>query len=324
MLLDFNETVRLIEEGKILHIGGDEKLLSALPRGKWIGGTTPYFMTDTGSEFTKDMLFVDILDFAEDIKIGVYGKYNVFQFLEDDYENGLNIIIIPAFSEAMNRYAKDAPEIDELLLHPTIGWVSGYEMGKPGQFKAYAYDGATGEAYNDRAVVMFLKLPGDKIANVNIINIFRDDKSDPVINFPYDTREVKECKVDGVKQSFAEYIEKNDIDIKMPMVADYNGTFINTPVGFVEDGIVNFLVPVFRGVDYRFAHNVTDYGEAILQNIKESSHKKPVISFNCILNYMYGNLEGKTTTPFAGVFTFGEICYQLLQQTLVYCEIENS
>ena len=47
----------------------------------------------------------------------------------------------------------------------------------------------------------------------------------------------------------------------------------------------------------------------------------PIFSCNCILNYLYGNLEGKTTPPYAGPVSFGEVAYQLLNQTLVYCEI---
>ena len=47
----------------------------------------------------------------------------------------------------------------------------------------------------------------------------------------------------------------------------------------------------------------------------------PEFSCNCILNYLYGELEGKVTEGMYGPVTFGEIAYQLLNQTLVYVRI---
>ncbi len=39
-----------------------------------------------------------------------------------------------------------------------------------------------------------------------------------------------------------------------------------------------------------------------------------------MLNYVYGKLEGRHTGKLTGPITFGEIAYQLLNQTLVYLE----
>ena len=44
------------------------------------------------------------------------------------------------------------------------------------------------------------------------------------------------------------------------------------------------------------------------------------LSCNCILNFVYGGLEGKKTPGFTGPVTFGEIAYILLNQTLVTLE----
>ena len=49
-----------------------------------------------------------------------------------------------------------------------------------------------------------------------------------------------------------------------------------------------------------------------------------VFSCNCILNYLYSELEGKKTGSFVGPITFGEVAYQLLNQTLVYLKIEDA
>jgi hypothetical protein len=42
------------------------------------------------------------------------------------------------------------------------------------------------------------------------------------------------------------------------------------------------------------------------------------------LNYLYSGLEGRNTAPFVGPITFGEIAYQLLNQTLVYLQMQDA
>jgi hypothetical protein len=47
-------------------------------------------------------------------------------------------------------------------------------------------------------------------------------------------------------------------------------------------------------------------------------HRDPaVFSCNCILNYLYAELEGKRTGAITGPITYGEIANLLLSQTLV-------
>ncbi len=319
MLVSLDQTIALINAGKILHIAADDSLLSRLPQGKWIGGTTPYFMSEEGGILSKDKLFVNEIDFAEDITVAVYGKYNIFQIVEECYDNGLTMLILPFGSDVVAKYAKEAPEVEELLLHPTVGWVAGFDLGVGGEAKVY--DGTTGKSYSDKAVAMYLKLPEGRTAMINIVNIFEDDKTDPVIQFPYNSLRVDQCKVNGQVVNFAEYINKKKIDTQMPLVADYNGTYINTSVKAVMDGKVDLYAPVFRGIEYRFATPVSDYTKEFGKRIGDSQSGEPFFSCNCILNYQYGKLEGKSTPPYFGPVTFGEVAYQLINQTLVYCKI---
>lgn len=319
MLITLEETVRLINEGKILHIAADDTLLKKLPRGNWIGGTTPYFMSDEGGVLTKDRLFVNEIDFAEDTNIQTYGKYNIFQVVEECYDNGLTILIMPYGSTVAAKYAKEAPEVEELLLHPTIGWISGFDLNAGGE--ARVYDGTSGESFSDRAVAMYIKLPENKTAMINMINIFTDDKTDPVIRFQDNELSVSKCSVNGQEVNFAQYIKKKGIDTKMPLVADHNGSYINTSIKEVDDDTVSFYAPVFRNVDYRFAVKVDDYAGDFEKKVSETQAVSPAFSCNCILNYQYGNLYGHKIPPYTGPVTFGEVAYQLLNQTLVYCEI---
>ncbi len=319
MLVTLEEAGKMIRDGKVLHIAGDDSLLSKLPAGKWIGGTTPYFITEEGGMMNKEKVFVDEISFAEEVRIAPYGKYNIFQIVEDCYDNGLTMLILPYGSDVAVQYAKGAPDVDELLMCPTVGWVSGADLAIGGDAKTY--DGTTGTAYTDKAVAMFIKLPEGKSAHIGIVNIFEDDETDPGITFPENALDVTKCCVNGKEVVFADYIQKKNIDTKMPLVADYNGIFINISIKSVEDGKVGLYAPVFKGIEYRFAVPVGDYTEEFKKKAAATDAGKPVFSCNCILNYLYGNLEGKKTPPYTGPVTFGEVAFQLMNQTLVYCEI---
>ena len=64
MLMNFEKTAELIENGKLLHIAATEGLLRKLPRGNWIGGSTEYFM-DAEGMICGEQLFVTQLDYAD-------------------------------------------------------------------------------------------------------------------------------------------------------------------------------------------------------------------------------------------------------------------
>ena len=40
MFIDLDQAIKLIQEGRVLHIAADDSLLKQLPKGKWIAGTT--------------------------------------------------------------------------------------------------------------------------------------------------------------------------------------------------------------------------------------------------------------------------------------------
>lgn len=62
-----------------------------------------------------------------------------------------------------------------------------------------------------------------------------------------------------------------------------------------EMGRLAFYAPVFAGVNYRFADAVEDYSERFLQAMPSAG----------------------------GPITFGEVAYQLLNQTAVYLTLEH-
>ncbi len=80
--------------------------------------------------------------------------------------------------------------------------------------------------------------------------------------------------------------------------------------------------PVFKGVHYKIAEPIDDY-------VKQFTSAMPTklqdltFSCNCILNFLYSDLEGKKTGSITGPVIFGEIAYRLLNQTLVYLETRD-
>jgi hypothetical protein len=101
---------------------------------------------------------------------------------------------------------------------------------------------------------------------------------------------------------------------------------VNTSIQSVDSvtGAVRFYAPVFKGVQYRHAKIAGDYVNLFTEAASSLDSKSIYFSCNCILNYLYCNLEGKKTSTLTGPITFGEIAYQLLNQTLVYVTIEDA
>jgi len=88
----------------------------------------------------------------------------------------------------------------------------------------------------------------------------------------------------------------------------------------LERGRVQFYAPVFADIEYRHAAPVGDYVQEF--DLQIATHPaQAAFSCNCILNYLYGKLEGKKAGHLTGPITFGEIAHQLLNQTLVYLEV---
>ena len=109
-------------------------------------------------------------------------------------------------------------------------------------------------------------------------------------------------------------------------MADYYGALVNISFQSVDPGgEVKFYAPVFTGIHYKHAKAVSNYAASFGEQLRKSNldGQNIVFSCNCILNYLYSELEGRKTDPFVGPITFGEIAYQLLNQTLVYMEVHD-
>ena len=304
-------------------LAGDEALLAQLPKGKWIGGTSVYFVTETGGAVIRDRVYCTTLPEATEAEIRVLGADDLARISDGYAEGGISFVRTPAFSEAHSVFPVSAANYPGFFNQPLVGWISGVHLDDIGRVAPKVFDGATGQAHEDAAVVMHLTLAEGVTPHVDIVNIFsQNEESAPSFRFAQSAFEAASALIDGVETPLADYLATSGADTRLPLVADYGGALINVSVQSVdaESGKVTFYAPVMEGVEYRFAKPLEDYAEAFAQHLGTDGEAQ--YSCNCILNYLYGELEGKSTGSFTGPVTFGEIAYMLLNQTMMRLELQ--
>ncbi len=325
-LMPVEEANRLIQLGGFLVIAGDERALRRLIKGNWIGGTIPYFMDEDGGRTSQMEVFVTPVAAGtqEPPLIRFYSLERLPQVCRNAPEHGYTLIIIPGFSEAHSSFAQHAPEYPEMYLRPLIGWISGIHLDELGTRRPLVVHGQTGQFSGDMAVVMEVPLPMRLHALIDIVNLFEPGSGSAIV-FPQKGFSAETCQIDGQESNLARHFAERGLDTRLPLVADYCGARINVSIKTVDPklGRVEFYAPVFPGVVYRHAAPLADYVRAFEAALPGLS-AAPAYSCNCVLNYLYSELEGKSTGTMIGPMTFGEIAYQLLNQTLVYLEVRDT
>ena len=313
----------MINAGKKLILAGDESVLEDLPSGQWIAGTTPYFMGEQFGVFSKSQIFVtELPDFILNTEIKIYNETDIHNVYSDAPRHGFSIIIIPAASQTHFTFALNAPGFPGFATKPLIGWIAGSELNK--QLSPKIYTGTQAKGIENGAVVYHIELPSNKMAEIDILNIFEQGEGD-TITFPEDGFSATEVQINGQPQNFAEYLQKNNIDARLLLITDLYGAKINISFKQMDfkNKIVHFYAPVFAGYRYKIAKPVDDYFGSFENQVPKNIKSNIFFSCNCILNFLYANLEGRKFANFTGPITFGEIAYQLLNQTLVYLTIED-
>jgi len=321
VLISAEEAATLIRTGRFLALAGAEPLLRRLPAGNWIGGTIPYFIGEEGGTFSSERVHVTELAGPDsNAEVRSYTRASLPGIAKDAPENGFTLLIIPALSALHQEYADHAADYEEMFMKPIVGWISGVDLGEIGKVSPKVVNGRTGQVSDDVAVAIHVPLPAGKLAMIRTLNLFRQGDGD-VLTFPESGFSASDCLVNGQPANFARYVQEQGMDLSRPLVADYSGAQINTSFQSVDaaQGKVQFYAPVFAGVEYRHAAPVGDYVQDF-SGLVAGVEVRPVFACNCILNYLHGKLEGRKTGRFTGPITFGEIGYQLLNQTLVYLE----
>ena len=322
-LYDVIEVKAKITRGEKLLLAGDESLLKLLPAGNWIGGSIPYFMTEEGGLTTRNKIYVtELPETVSSTTIKIYDPETLSSVYTDAAQNGFSVIIIPGSSKTHLEFALHAPQYKDFGHSPLIGWIAGVHLDDLAKITPKVFYGPTQTMLEDSAVVMHAALSPKHVAEINYVNIFEQGAED-TITFLHDGFSASDACINGEKRNFADYIMQHNLDLRLPLVADYFGARVNVSFQSVDQlkREVRFYAPVFEGVTYKHAKPLQDYVQQFTAMLPLHLGEHPAFSCNCILNYLYSELEGKRTGKITGPATFGEVVYQLLNQTMAYLTI---
>ena len=314
-LYPVEEVSAMILAGKKLLLAGDAKLLSQLPKGDWIGGTTPYFILYPEQFIeSQEKLFVHCLpDFVDMIEIREYDSSNIKNIYINAPQNGFTILIIPFSSPAHLEFVLNVTDYKNFAGYPLCGWIAGQPLDVIMTKKSYVHSGVSDILTSDKAVAMHVSLPADKYAELHMFNQYEQGDGD-VITFESKGMVVEEAMVNGVKQNFADYLSRTINIDDMPLVANYSGAMVATKCSNVEDNRVYMAAPVYEQIEYRFAVIKEDISEPEMPDFV-------VFSATCASNYMRPELCKNLIKNVNGPVVFGEIAYQMLNGSTIYVTI---
>jgi len=324
-LYTVTEVCELISENKKLVITADESLLDKLPSGDWIGGTIPYFMTEEGGLFTKELLYVqDFTEIGTAFKFSKYNEKDIKNITQSGFENEFSVLILPMDCATHISFSLNSLRYNDIFKNPIVGYIAGMELALIGKINPKVYFGPENQKFENAGVVLHIELPKDKVARTEIINPNTIDEKSPVFQFPTTSFTQSDCLIDGKAGNLAEYLTNNNLNqLSIPLISDCNGALINRDIKVIdkEKGIVSFFAPLYSDEKYRLAKKIDNYYQVFQEKINVDN-KKTAYSCLCVSYYNLANLETKKLN-INGPFTFGEIAYQILNQTAVYLLIDE-
>jgi hypothetical protein len=336
------EAARMIGEGRVLLLAGTEEDLGRLPEGCWIGGTAGYFMTPQGCAAAGGQIF-----YADFTAIAIGASWRSFDAgdihgLAQYYpENGFAILLLPGFSKLLGEVAGRIMEFDGLYNLPLMGWVSAVALEGlphilPREARPKTFAGS-GQAAAERAAVLYISLPAQYFAQLHIANLFAPGTG-PEIRFLQPGQFSNgDCMIGGTRGNLARYIAEQDIDRRLPLVADHEGALLNVSILPADGERLIFLSPVSPALTYRFAEEVLDYATEFARAAAEIELDQAAHACICALHHHYAGLtygiDGAATNPnkmplpgpdITAPITFGQIAYTVLNQTLTCLSIGRS
>lgn len=323
-LYSVEEVSDFIRQGHTMVLSGDENLLSQLPRGNWIGGTIPYFMSDAGGTHTHDRIFVDDFSpYAGHFKIKSFTKKNIRTITSEGYNNGFVFLILPFGKPIVFDFTLNSLNYPDVFKNPLLGFIAGVDLDLAGTVDAKVFNGLAGQNSRDGGVALFVELPENYIARVEIVNIFNQDPGSDEIHFFTDSNVQSECLINGVPGNIYDYLADREWNLSLPLIANCSGAFINRDLQLMDatSRSVTFYAPVSRGETYKLALPINNYQKTFIDR-SPSNISDVIYSCNCVSNYRFGNLQGKKL-GLLGSMTYGEIAYQLLNMTQIYLVIDE-
>jgi hypothetical protein len=316
MLCNLEETKKLIGKGLTLAISGNPELLDELPRGNWIGGVTPYLMTESGGMDARDLLIVTPMpEEAKLVSIQRYGVGGLHYLPMDAPEDGFTIVIVPSSSLVHQAYAKAIPAYTEGLNKAIIGWIAGVLQAHFAS-RPKVYFGPIAHAIEDEAVAMHFSLPRSRRAEIKVVNLYESEGTETEaadeVSFLSEGFSVTHAAVNGKQVVFAKYLCEHRLDKMTPLLATYHGTRLSVDVKSCDivSGHVVFFAPVFKDVTYRFSKPVKGFASRLKQEIEADARPK-VFECICIRNYERLDMGKLPLGKFEGPVTYGEIAHYL-------------
>ena len=125
-LFTLDEACEILSSGRPAAVAADKALLRRLPKGRWIGGSIPYFMAQDGGQVCQDRVFVQLMpEEVSSVRIQSYGLDEIHRIAVDGPEQGFSVLLIPHNTEVHHAYARNAPNYEQMYMKPIIGWITG-------------------------------------------------------------------------------------------------------------------------------------------------------------------------------------------------------
>lgn len=320
-----SEVASFIQEGRVMLLTGMENALRKLPKGKWIGGTSPYFM-DTIGKVNDDLIMVDdFTDCAKNVAFDHFDDETIGNLFEHQYANGFTVLVLPFDSAVHKAFANRAlHDIPGMFDNPLVGYVSCCHLEDFGKAKTYTVFGADGELSESQAVAMHVELNDGLVARTEIMNFDVIDETTPTIVFPKTSFVQSECTIDGKPANVVDYLleYRKQRGQVVPLIARCGGALINRDIREIDEvnKTVSFFSPAEKGDEYRMSKPNGDYQKLFNEGLSQKSNV--AACFSCTSYFGGGQFEGKSINQ-NGVYAFGEIGYQLLNKTIVTLEIDK-
>jgi hypothetical protein len=330
-LFSVEEVTAMINNGDVLLLAGSDKLLSALPTGKWIGGVSCRFVENgVGFVSSRQKIFVhNISHIVEHVDFKTYDTSTISNVFDDAHENGFSVIIMPFASDTLNEYAQNCMEFPNFANRAVCGWVSSAPMYSDFEKDdvSLAFCGHTGVAHNKKGVAMHIRLHNHRYTELHTFSPMVPGKGD-VITFGETKSQVEYVLVNGIKQNFRQYLINKGITRSVlkdtVLVGDYAGIVLNlTLMEETENDLgkyVSLAATPHTNVPYRFGtvNTKQSYDNRI------DTNTEVVFSLSCVKNFGNNDLFKKHLVHTNGPLVYGEIAYFHLNFTTIYVTIGTS
>ena len=318
------QVVEFIKQGRVMHLCGNEETLKDLPKGKWIAGMSPYVMDGVG-KINETKIYVDDFSMiAEKCEFATFDASDISEIAKrNKYSNGFVFVILPIDSEVYFTFANHSLEYENLYDNPVVGYISSILLSNYGKIQPKVAIGTDGVLHSDKAVVMYVKVSDRLRVRAEIMNMDSIDDTTPALKFPKTGFTQSDCLIDGKPGNIASYLEavKARIGHYPQLITSQNGALVNrdTKSVDVQKGEAVFFSPAYESDVYYIVKQNNDYQATFNRRL---GRKTDVIAcVSCTSYFWLGDFEYKHI-DFNGVYTFGEIAYQLLNKTIVTLEVD--